>query len=328
MSTIPLRLCRCLLASGLVAMTVASAAHAATNKTAADLRIVADDGSTLVEKRQITGSTTLPTSKRAECFGQGTGGTGGKVAVPGSTALGIVGDAAQNLKKLRPLSLTDHFDFGVGICGFGGYQAPSTGYWYLKRNHIGSQAGGDQTPVKSGDQILWYLIDDYNDPIPAELGLRAPASVPPGEPVHVKVVAYADDGKRTPAAGATVGGVKTDAQGEATVPSSGSGRNLHLQATKADAIPSNVVSVCPRQAGGGCPSGHVLRIGGTQRDDRIEAGAEPASIRAYGGSDRIGITKARAASPVEVDCGGGEDTLVVSRDQRYRATHCEKVEER
>ena len=72
------------------------------------------------------------------------------------------------------MSLTDAFDFGLGVCGIGGFQAQGAGSWYLKQNHAGAQVGGDQLAVKKGDDILWYLAPSF--PYPLSSGWRRPVA--------------------------------------------------------------------------------------------------------------------------------------------------------
>ena len=276
MSTHLPRLRRALLASGLASLMIASAAQASANKVGADVRVISDNGKILVDQRQYTGTTKIKTSRKADCFGTGTGGSGDAVKVPGATALGVVNDASAYQRKLRPLSITDAFDFGLGICGFGNAIAPQTGYWYLKQNHVGSLTGGDQTQLGNKDDVLWYLISDYNEPTPAELELKAPVSVKRGEKIKAKVFEYADDGTRTPAEGAKVGDATTSASGVAMV--SAAGANTRLVARRDGAIPSRALEVCQIQKLGGCPKGHTLKITGTDGKDKIKSDKRPVVI--------------------------------------------------
>ena len=329
MSTHLPRLRRALLASGLAALIMASAASAATNKTGANLRVVTDTGKTLYDGRQITGSTSVKTSKKAVCLGAGSGGTGKKFALPGATALGAVSDASRNVKALRPLSITDAFDFGLGVCGFGGVESPPSGFWYLKQNHVDATAGGDQTIVKNRDDILWYLIDDFNDPPPAELELHAPAKVNGGEPFTVKVAEYDPAGKRTPAPGVSVGGEITGADGKATIDPGATSKSVKLQATRDGAIPSRELTVCQLLADAGCQTGHVLRVGGTQKDDKIKGEKGPVEVKSYAGNDTVDVTKSAKAAPVDIDCGGGKkDVLITAKGQQFKQKGCEKIEKR
>ena len=167
-------LCACLLM-----LTTASPAEASTP---AGIRVVAPGGQTLAEAIQLTGPARLETSPKADCFGPGTGGSGDRVTVPGSTALGQLAGAGRWHDRISPLGVTDAFDFGLGICRIGRAVAPSTGYWYLKVDHAASFSGADQTRVRRGDEILWYLITDFNDPIPDELALDVPDRIEAGVP--------------------------------------------------------------------------------------------------------------------------------------------------
>ena len=85
-----------------------------------DLRVVNTGGRTLVELRQYTGAVTIDTDPHAECFGEGTGGSGDRVKLASPTALGAVRDVLPSAADLRPLSVTDAFadqGFGLGVCG-------------------------------------------------------------------------------------------------------------------------------------------------------------------------------------------------------------------
>lgn len=320
------RAMRYLMASGSATLILASAAQAA-NKTGADVRVVTDDGKTLVDQRQYTGTTKVPTSKKADCFGEGTGGSGEAVEVPGATALGVVSDASAYERDLRPLLLSDYYDFGIGICGFGGAVAPSTGYWYLKVNHVATTTGGDQTPLDKGDDVLWYLIDDYNQPPPQELELEAPAVVEPGEKIPVRVFQYEDDGTRGPAAGVAVGDAVTGPDGTAEVTPEGA--TTRLQGVRSGDIPTRALSVCRAAAISDCPAGHVLKIGGTDADDKIKGDDRPTVIDAHGGDDAIDLRRSEDSAPPIVKCGPGKDTVTVRKDQKFTARQsCERIRRR
>jgi len=303
-------------------MTFASLAEARPNSIAADLRVVDPDHRALAEGTQLTGPVKIRTSRQADCFGPGTGGSGGKVSVPGSSALGQLANAGVGDDDVSRLGITDFFDFGLGICRIGSAVAPMTGYWYLKVNHAASFSGADQTTVRHGDEILWYLIEDFNDPIPDELELRAPATAEPGEPFGVRVTSWADNGDRSPAAGAIVTGADapTDAQGRTTVTLTD--RTAELHATRTGAIASNVEVVCTR-ALRKCPAGYATTVGGTKRADRITAGKGSERIIAGPGKDEIDARKGRA--PDRINCGPGKDRLVISRKSTSRHRSCERV---
>jgi hypothetical protein len=222
--------------------TVAEAGGAAKRKTV-HLRVVTSTGRTLAEERETTGTTEIKARGRADCFGEGTGGSGDRVRVRGATALGVLADVAEKVDALRPLLVTDSFlddGFGLGVCGVGGFKAAGDAYWYLKRDHVGASISGSQLKLHRGDDVLWYLTPSY--PPPVELALEAPASASNGT-VTVRVFEYDDLGARASAAGARVHGgdgtVTTDGQGRATVPLGPGAAELWATRTSDGAIPSN-----------------------------------------------------------------------------------------
>ena len=103
----------------LLAISFASLAEAKSRTVPADLRVVDSAGKSLADGTQFSGPATIKTSKKADCFGPGTGGSGGRVEVPGSTALGQLATAGAAFPGSDPLSVTDAFDFGLGLCGIG-----------------------------------------------------------------------------------------------------------------------------------------------------------------------------------------------------------------
>jgi hypothetical protein len=219
---------------------VSTVAVASAKKVEADLRVVAKGGKVLDEETLKTGPTKIPTSKKATCFGKGTGGSGKSVGTSGPTALGLLAQAATGTKALQPLLVTDSFDFGLGICGVGGSTATTKLSWYLKVNHKNPELGGELVKLKPGDEVLWAL-SGY--PYPSELALEGPGEVTPGVPFNVRVFSYDDKGKRKPAAGAAVTGASgpTDSTGTATVTLVAP---TVLRATHGKDIPSNGVDVC------------------------------------------------------------------------------------
>jgi hypothetical protein len=221
----------------------------AASKVPVSLRVVGGGGKVLTEKALKTGTTSVPTSRKATCFGKGTAGSGKAATIKGATALGLLGQAAKSTDALKPLLLTDAFDFGLGICGVGGYKATSTLSWYLKVNHRNPELGGDAVKLENGDEVLWALA---SYPYPKELSLVAPFSAHPGEPFQVSVFSYDDKGKKKPAAGATVVGASgpTDAAGHAMVTLS---EGTTLTARRGKDIPSNGSTVAMCDANGACP---------------------------------------------------------------------------
>jgi hypothetical protein len=235
----------CALALAL-SLTMAAAAIA---KTTANLRVVGSGGKVLAEKTLGTVTTSVKTSSKATCFGAGTGGSGKAVSIGGTTAMGLLARGAQTTGSLRPLLISDHFGFGLALCGVGRSVAKGKSSWYLKINHRSQAVSGDKAKIHAGDEVLWDLAPSY--PYPDELGLTAPAEATAGLPFTVSVVSYDEKGKSKPAAGVKVTGASapTGADGKATVVLAEPGL---LSATKTGEIPSNRAVVC---VGGICPSG-------------------------------------------------------------------------
>lgn len=298
----------------LVAVPAASAAPVPV-----DLRVVDTAGFTMAEQTQFTDTVTLRAAPEADCFGPGNEGSGNEVTIQGPTALGAVVDASQADGDLRPIWVTDAFSFGLGLCAIGGKEPTPSGFWYLKVNHVGSQVGGDQAVVKSGDEVLWYLTPEF--PPQDELELAAPTQARPGEPFEVSVFSYADDGTRTPAAGALVSGAfePTNANGTTTVNPASEG-TFPLQARRGEDIPSNVVNLTVDAELDPCAAQVAEEIVGTRKREKIDGTAGPDTITARGGDDRV--RTAGGCSDI-VDCGSGRDRATVDATDVVR--RCNRV---
>jgi hypothetical protein len=245
---IPFRLvAACALALTLAVPVVAQAAS--KGGVPATLRAVAGQ-KVLADTTMRTGTTAVPTSRAARCFGKESAGSGKAVRVAGATPLGLLAQAARSHKSLRPLRATDAFSFGVGLCAIGGVEAKGSAFWQLWINHKASNLSGDAVKLKRGDVALWYLKPDFEASI-EELWLQAPRNVAAGRPFAVRVFAYDEKGKRKPAAGVKVSGAQgqTNARGLATVTLR---RPVRLIARHGKYIPSNRAAVC---VGGKCPRG-------------------------------------------------------------------------
>ncbi|HEX5928712.1 MAG TPA: hypothetical protein VFY48_04885 [Solirubrobacterales bacterium] len=250
-------------ACALALILTAGAAIAATGTTTkggkgvpVELRVVGKGGKVLTEEDLRTGTISIKTSPRANCFGPGSGGSGAKVKVKGATALGALAQAAKTNPSLQPLLITDAFDFGLGICGVGSSKVSGKASWYLKVNHKGATVGGDAVKLRAGDEVLWDLAPSF--PYPNELDLEAPERVETGVPFTVRVFSYDEKGKRKPVAGAKVSGaaapVTTAADGSATVTLvATSPQYAILTATHGKEIPAPAapVYVC---VAGSCPA--------------------------------------------------------------------------
>ncbi len=309
----------------LSACALLCAASVAQASVGASVRVVDSNGRTLADQTQYTDTVDVKTDPNATCFGQGTGGSGNTVTVQGPTALGIVVDGAGFNRAIRPVSVTDAFSFGLGICGFGKAVAPSDGFWYLKYNHSASQVGGDQVPLLAGDEVLWYLDSDFSDAPPGELVLSGPARARPGTKFKVKVVSYADDGTRTPAEGATVttASEPTDARGKTTIRIPNSGDRV-FQATRPGDIPSNELTICFEVDLSECSAQPGELIFGTAAVDQIEDSKGSDRIRSGAKNDTITLTN----GDDRVNCGGGNDTVSGADSEDRISRNCENVSRR
>jgi hypothetical protein len=286
-----------------------------------DLRVVDTDGFTMAQQTQFTDTVKIKPSPEADCFGPPGGDPNNEVTLNGPTALGAVWDASQADADLRPIWITDQFSFGLGLCAIGGKVPPSSGFWYLKVNHVGSQVGGDQAVVSSGDEVLWYLTPNF--PPGDELELVGPEVAKPGEPFQVQVFSYTDAGERSPAAGALVSGAfePTDANGITSVTPSGGG-TLALQATRGVDIPSNLLDVTVSAELDACAATTGEEIVGSGKRDKINGTAEPETITARGGDDKV---KSVGGCADEVDCGSGKDRATVDASDSVRRCNRTKV---
>jgi hypothetical protein len=246
---IPFRLAAvCALA---LSLTFAMTAVAAAKGPLAELRVVGSGGKVLAEKPVAMADTSVKTSPKATCFGPGSGGSGDDVQLKGSTAMGLLASGAKTIAALRPLLISDSFDFGLALCGVGSSVAKGSSSWYLKINHKSLPVGGDAAKIRPGDEVLWALAktEAPGYTYPDELTLKAPNAVKAGMSFTVRVMAYDEKGRSKPQAGAKVTGAAkpTGADGRTTVTLS---KPAKLIARAAGEIPSPREPVC---VGGKCP---------------------------------------------------------------------------
>jgi hypothetical protein len=242
---IPFRLAAvCALA---LSLTFAFTAVASAKGPVADLRVVGAGGKVLAEKTVASANVSVATSPKATCFGPGTGGSGDDAQLKANTAMGLLASGAKTIPALRPLLISDSFDFGLALCGIGSSVAKGKASWYLKINHESLEVGGDAAKIKTGDEVLWTLAPSF--PYPDELVLTAPETAKAGSSFTVRVWAYDEKGKRAPQAGAKVTGAvePTGADGRTTVTLA---KPAKLTARATGEIPSARVAVC---VGGKCP---------------------------------------------------------------------------
>lgn len=234
-----------------LSLTFVFAAVAMAKGPLAELRVVGAGGKVLAEQPAPMAKVSVKTSPKATCFGPGSGGSGDSVELKANTAMGLLANGAKMVAALRPLLISDSFDFGLALCGIGSSVAKGSTSWYLKINHKSLAVGGDVAKIKPGDEVLWALAKteapDYK--YPEELVLSAPNSVKAGATFTVQVWAYDEKGKRTPAEDVKVTGAAepTGADGRTEVTLK---KPAKLIARSAGEIPSAREPVC---VGGKCP---------------------------------------------------------------------------
>jgi hypothetical protein len=308
-----------LLLTAAASLTLAAAASA--KSVPVDLRVIDPAGQELADHVQYTGTTKIKTDPKADCFGEGNEGSGARVKVRGATPIGAVADGTGVVRDLRPLSVTDAFDFGLGICGIGGFdfEVDDTAFWYFKVNHVNPQVSAETVKLERGDEVFWYLTPDFNT-LPIELDLVAPARTTFETPTPVQVFEYADDGTKTPAAGVTVTGAQqpTDANGETTI--SLNDVSETLTASREGAI-SDDSQICVQAQLGDCPKKAAALYAGSRSDDVIKDGDGADAISAGAGDDEI---ETRDSFTDDVDCGKGKDVVKADQEDAL-GKDCEKV---
>jgi hypothetical protein len=232
-----------------LALSLSITAAAGAKGLTASLRVVGTANKVLAEQTLAAKTTSVKTSSKATCFGAGTGGSGKAVSIAGNTAMGLLASATKTIGALSPLSVSDHFDFGLALCGIGKSVAKGKASWYVKVNHKALSVGSDVAKIKAGDEVLYDLAPSY--PYPAELALTAPAEATAGTPFPVQAWSYDEKGKRKPAAGVKINGAiePTAANGKVQVTLT---EPTLLSGANGDDIPSAAVAVC---VGGKCPTG-------------------------------------------------------------------------
>jgi hypothetical protein len=333
----PNRSSRAIRAATLVVAATALAAPAAdaADDVVAELRVIGPDGALESGTSYVTDSERIKTDRRARCFIGGEGGSGDRVRLAGPTAMGLLRTAGAANPDLKPLSVTDEFGFGLGLCGIGEVEADTGNFWSVTVNHQASQVGGDQVTLAQGDDVLWNLTGFPPDP---ELELTAAPGAVPGT-LEVTVERWACSTAfpppdpvclSEPAPGATVSGgaspAVADSAGAADVSLPDAG-TYTLRASLADHLDSNLARVCVSAGAAACPApgdepGRTI-LGGDKDDDFV-ATAGWDVVRARGGDDRISLV---GGGSDRVNCGGGRDRVLITSgdDDDSIAGSCEKV---
>lgn len=127
--------------------------------------------------------------------------------------------------------------------------ATSSQFWGYAVNFTFASAGGCQTKVNQGDEVLW-IFDAFSKS--HVLKLAGPSAATTSAPMTVDVT---DGGDGSPQAGASVAGAQTGADGKATLSFADAGV-YRLKAERADSVRSNALTLCVDPPGADpCTSG-------------------------------------------------------------------------
>ena len=299
------------------ALALAVPAPAVAEPVLSELRVEAGGTALSPPIYYATDTARIRTSRGSPC-----GGSGRSVTLGGPTALGILDDAQEVDRDLRPLQVSDRLRSGLFVCGIGGFlQSGAERFWVYKVNHVSPEVSGDKRRLRHGDRVLWYLVDRASGTNTGqELELFAPARVRPGERFEVSVFVRAQSGRATPAVGARVGGQTTDASGRATL-TAGADPVLLLRGERGGDIPSAHTDVCVSRRLSRCPKRRGQVMVTRNSSERITGGSGGDAIFARGGND---VVFARRGDRDFVDCGPGRDTVFASRNDRVSRA-CERV---
>ena len=126
----------------------------------------------------VHGTRPDPDRQRRDCFGQGTGGSGDRVngrrAPPRSACSRRVPQRSGPAPRSR--SPTPSTVSASASAGSAASSSQGSSFWYLKRNHVGSQVSRQPDQVHQGDEILWYLIAQLPAASRRARARQAPAS--------------------------------------------------------------------------------------------------------------------------------------------------------
>ena len=305
-----------------VTALLAAVPAAGARPVAAELRVQGEQKTLASGETYLTDTTTILTDTSEPACG----GSGDAATVEGATALGLLIDAAGVERTLRPLGVSDKFDFGLLVCSIGGVQASDDGFWLYKVNHVAPDVGADQRKISPGDEVLWYFSNTATGRNTGdELALDAPPRAKPFTSFDVRVVAYDAAGKPEPAAGADVvygqQRVRTDSNGVARV-TSGS-ESVSLRAVRGKDVASARERVCVSKRPSACVPAPTA-LNGTAGGDRIVGGQRAERVFGHGGRDRIDV---RGGGSDVVRCGSGVDRALIDRGDRA-GRDCEFVNDR
>jgi hypothetical protein len=305
------------------AFAVLAAPSASADPVTTQLRVEAAGRDIGPGFRYVHASVSYTNSESEACDGSGS-----KNRLEGPNALTVLVQAADFTRRLRPVQISDKFEFGPFVCGVGDYTSTDNAFWSYKVDHVAPQVGADQFPLeRSGREVLWYLSDNVTGANTGnELVLSvADRVVKAGEPTEVTVLEYDVDGRSTPAEGVQIegaGDAVTNADGEAIVAFENAGKP-HIRGVRGIDIPTDSLLMCVwEKRASECGDFVYGWLAGTDRADRIRGTDDPERIAGRGGADTI-RSRGDGAEDV-VRCGPGSDVVRADRFDRVKRS-CETV---
>jgi len=288
------------------------------------LRVEADGHDIGPGFRYVHDSASYTTFNGGSCHGSGNEGS-----LDGPTALGLVIQAADFTRDLRPVRISDEFDFGLLVCGIGGFESSDTAYWLYKVDHVAPEVGADQFPItRSNKEVLWYFVNGTtNSGNELELSL-SDNIVQAGEPVEVTVRSYDFNGQASPAAGVRLegaGDVMTGADGTAEVVFDEASRPF-IRGVRDPDIQTDLLHLCVwEDSASECKKWLTGWTVGTGGDDRMRGTDNPERLAGRGGDDTVNSRGDGASDSVR--CGRGDDVARADKLDRVRR-NCETVRRR
>jgi hypothetical protein len=233
--------------AGALALALVLPAAVSAAPTAVDVRIEGK-ASTIFDGPVTTDGKTVTTDSGGTQLCDGT--NNGASPVPVANATSALDDAAikGGFTWDGTWSGPGYPDYFVTrVAGESEISGPTGQYWGVFINGVATTAGGCQSPVEAGDEVLW-AFDAFN----GALRLAAPGATQPAVPITATAT---DVASGAPVAGATIGGATTGADGRASVSFANPGIYI-LKADRPGLVRSRGVRVCVDPPGADeCSSG-------------------------------------------------------------------------
>jgi len=309
------------------AFVVLAAPSAAADPVTTQLRVEAGGHDIGPGWHYVHDSVSWETSQSEAC-----GGSGSLQALDRPTALGVLVQAAEFTRGLRPVQISDQFEFGPFVCGVGGRESSDSAFWLYKVDHVAPEVGGDQFAIeRNGSEVLWYFVDSSDGVNTGnELVLRpADRIIQVGTPTSVVVEEYDPSGASEPAPGVSILGageaLETGPSGAATLVFDEPGRPV-IRGVRGSDIPTDALRLCVwEDARDECGNFVTDWIVGTNGADVIRGGDGPERIIGRRGRDRINSRGDGESDNVR--CGRGRDVVLADELDRV-ARNCETVRRR